>query len=359
MLTVVDDERSGTKVIVCTTTEQEVRADFARLCVLGGDWRARQRGAPWDAASLGSTRALLRPKLALHSNRDCGQLLSQFFHWRHRVRTATVHSPSAHDVLSAWSADPVRMQRAVARVAAAGRVAAPDVGGRARAQRAAFLALERNSALLTCTHFRAGVAKFYADATRARSVLDFSAGWGDRLTGFLASRSVRRVVLIDPRPGSIRACRAQHDFVRTEKLLECHCAGAEVALPTLGSNQFDLVLSSPPYFDLERYGETDEEARGQIRILARTFDEYVRLFLAPVLGEVARVLRPGGLLVLNVADNRRQGVRLCEAAVAVLRTLKLRCAGTAALRKGSGFGSGRKVAAGRAEPVYVFRKVSR
>lgn len=326
-------------------TDDQVRADFERLC-------ARDATTFVDTQRPWNTRFSVPSKRYLYRMLHTGQLLSMRFHWHHRVRTSTLWHPSAHSILQRRLCEPAYLKDADARLQAQGGSAA------AIDARAAFRVIERNSALLTVTHFRATVSKHLCDVYRARDVLDFSAGWGDRLTGFLASASVQSITLIDPRRGSIEGCVAQHSFVHSTKTLHTHQAGAEVVMPTLADQSYDLVVTSPPYLSMEKYGDTSEESEGQIRTRARTMEEYVDLFLRPVITHAARVLRPGGVLALNVDDNVVAGMFLCAPTLALIDGLSdLQFLGTAGLRKGRGFG--KCVAddsAPRAEPIFLAQK---
>jgi len=50
-----------------------------------------------------------------------------------------------------------------------------------------------------CSQFKPNVAKAIYDMFKAETILDFSAGWGDRLAGFYASDYGKHYVGIDPR----------------------------------------------------------------------------------------------------------------------------------------------------------------
>jgi site-specific DNA-methyltransferase (adenine-specific) len=67
-------------------------------------------------------------------------------------------------------------------------------------------------------------------------------------------------------------------------------------LRTLPKNSIDTVVTSPPYFLLRRYDAGD----GEIGI-EETVTDYVRRLVA-VLDELARVLKPGGSVWLNLSD---------------------------------------------------------
>lgn len=328
-------------------SDDVVRRDFAKLEMLSADEMVEVQ-TEWEARSGCPTPN----KLHLFRSRRAGQLLSERMHWRDRVRTSTVWWKSGQEVLDRWNTDPEFLRRASERIerVTANRKFTP--------RELVYDTIRSNSALLTVTHFRATVSKYFADRSGARTVLDFSAGWGDRLTGFLASKAVETIHLVDPRPGSIRGCREQHAFVGSSKELHLHNGPAEDVLPTLPSESIDLVVSSPPYFNVESYGHTPEEAKGQIRLRVATFQEYVDVFLRPVLEHSARLLRHGGTLAINLDDNVRLKTFVCQSALDVAATIpSLSFLGTAGLRKGTGFGQGaRSGERGQAEPIYLWRK---
>ena len=328
-------------------SDERVRADFERLRTLQADDMV-DHDVEWDV----TTGCPTPNKLLLFRSVRAGQLLSERMHWPDRVRTSTVWWRSGQEVLERWRKDPEFLRRASERVERATR------NRRFTPTELAYDTVRSNSALLTVTHFRATVSKFLADASGARCVLDFSAGWGDRLTGFLASPSVETIHLIDPRPGSIEGCKRQHAFVDSTKRLVVHQAPAEDVLPTLPDDSVDLIVSSPPYLNTENYGHSPQEAEGQIRLRAQTVDEYVRIFLRPVIENCARLLRAGGTLAINLDDNVRLRTRVCEAALDVASGVPgLVFLGTAGLRKGTGFGQGsRSGPSGKAEPVYLWRR---
>ena len=202
------------------------------------------------------------------------------------------------------------------------------------------------------------MSKYLCDIEKANKVLDFSAGWGDRLTGFLASSHVKEIHLIDPRSGSMDACLDQYNFIESTKKLYLHQAPAEEELVHFPSCTLDLIVSSPPYFNLEKYGETDIESKGQIRLRVSDVGGYVDCFLRPVLIHCARILKQGGLLALNLDDNVRLRMFICRHALEIASEIpSLSFIGTAGIRKGTGFGASTKDRTkSKAEPVYMWRK---
>jgi hypothetical protein len=334
-------------------SDEDVRNDFLALAKVEWEDTLFHESRQWILRTPG-----IAPKKGpIFRTLFTGQLLSERFHWPHRVRTATIHHASGETVLRRWAEQPKLLSRTRERFSKRKSM------GNDR-ETLDFRTVQMNSALLTLTHFRATVSKCLCDREEAESVLDFSAGWGDRLTGFLASPSVRSITLVDPRHGSISACRKQFEFVKritpgVSKTLRTHQKGAEDVLRTLASKSVDLIVTSPPYFDLELYGEEENDAKGQIGKAVSSNQEYLKHFLLPVVDQCARLLRPGGLLALNVDDNPKAGVFLCKPLLShVASHPSLSLESTWGLRKGRGFGKGveQDGSGTRVEPVYMIRK---
>jgi SAM-dependent methyltransferase len=207
-------------------------------------------------------------------------------------------------------------------------------------------------------HHRIRIANFRPTAAKAivhhfsgpnARVLDFSAGFGGRLLGSMSLR--RHYVGVDPASGQARGLRRMITTFSTiaPGTAEVYQACAEDFLPAMRRGSVDLVFSSPPYFDLERY---NNEHTQSFKRYPR-YGEWRDNFLAVVIRETRRVLRRGGYFVLNVADTPRfpiatDALRMAERDLTFVRTLRLVMNAAPTAR-----------AAGRLyrhEPVFVFRK---
>ena len=115
----------------------------------------------------------------------------------------------------------------------------------------------------------------------------------------------------------------------------------------------DLIFTSPPYFDLERY--SDETTQSSFRF--PSLSEWLEGFVFQTLRRSVRCLKPGGHLALNVADNPTYGVEIIEPVIEFVRTeLGFQLKQVAPMLLSSKPGRDReRVGWGRkAEPILVF-----
>jgi hypothetical protein len=270
-----------------------------------------------------------------------GQLLAEYFHWqsRHQTQTNKSSDNSAFAIARGWTRSQL--------LKAFDRDQKHQKERSLSEEQKLYEAVRRNSAVQSFTHFRASVSKYFCDSEKARKVLDSSAGLGDRLSGFLASASVQEIVLIDPRTKAREGYDKQHALVSHCTKLRTYTAPAQTALLELAAKEkgtFDLAITSPPYFDKERYGSGEGDSDGQCWREFDTLDAWLSGFLFVLLDEQAELLRSGGLMVLNL-DNV-DGKELCQPALDhANKRGDLVFEGTAGLAK-----------TGRCEPLYLWRK---
>lgn len=195
-----------------------------------------------------------------------------------------------------------------------------------------------------CTQFKpsfvVAVGRILQNVTR---VLDFSAGWGDRLTGFLAL-GVQRYAAFDPniklKPG--------HDEIQQvlgtgTKVTIDYVPFEDAVLPP--GETFDLIFTSPPFFTFEFYeGENTSTERYP------EFNRWAVDFLFVALCKAWTVLDEGGHMCIYIEDSR--GVVITEAmCLFVLAALP------GSKTRGVIY-SYAKESSGRPRPLWVFQKVS-
>ena len=112
-----------------------------------------------------------------------------------------------------------------------------------------------------CSQFKPNVAKAMYDLFKVKNVMDFSMGWGDRLAGFYASMNTELYVGVDPRKENHPIYREQADYYdglltmfESEKQVRFICEAAEDFYFDGYEDTFDIIFTSPPYFNIERYG---------------------------------------------------------------------------------------------------------
>lgn len=146
------------------------------------------------------------------------------------------------------------------------------------------------------SQFRPSAAKAIYDHFKAENVLDFSSGWGDRLSGAMASDYVKSYTGIDPNKNLIENYNKQIEIFGNKKI-EMIPEPAEDAIKNL-NNEFDLIFTSPPYFIVERYSKDASQSWQRYKKL----DKWLSGFLFPVLEESWKRLKSGGHIAINISD---------------------------------------------------------
>lgn len=178
----------------------------------------------------------------------------------------------------------------------------------------------------TCSQFRPEVAKFCYIKSDAKNVLDLSSGWGDRLAGFFGTPNAEVYVGCDPNPDVYEIYKEQclayekflgHDAVLIEKENHFICKGSKKViiynLPaedvdwTQYYNYFDVMMTSPPYFALEKYGDKGADSSGQSWVRYPGFEIWRDNFLYPLIDKVLPTIKPTGYFMLNIIEPKTGG----------------------------------------------------
>ena len=156
-----------------------------------------------------------------------------------------------------------------------------------------------------CSQFKPNVAKSIYDMFKAENILDFSMGWGDRLAGFYASDYGKHYVGIDPRKENHPIYKEQSEFYEKhlgffehERKSEFHCSPAEEFDFSQYDNYFDLVFTSPPYFNVERYSYDDTQSW----VRYKSIEDWNTDFLQKTLKNLWSSIKTGGYLLVNISD---------------------------------------------------------
>ena len=156
-----------------------------------------------------------------------------------------------------------------------------------------------------CSQFKPNVAKAMYDFFKSKNVMDFSMGWGDRLAGFYASQNTELYVGLDPRKENHPIYNQQAEYYNshltmfeTQKKTEFHCSPAEEFDFDRYKDTFDIIFTSPPYFNVERYGHDDTQSW----VRYKDIDGWNTQFLQKSLDNMIPTLRSGGKLCVNISD---------------------------------------------------------
>jgi len=149
-----------------------------------------------------------------------------------------------------------------------------------------------------CSTFRPKTMKFFIDKFKARKILDVSSGWGDRLLGAMAS-DIDCYHGFDPnsclQPGYNKMINFFKDYV-VNKNAEFIIKELPFEKAELKDNYYDLVMTSPPYFDIEIYADDPSQSVQKNKNERYWYDNYLTVWLNICLN----ALQVNGILALNI-----------------------------------------------------------
>ena len=155
------------------------------------------------------------------------------------------------------------------------------------------------------SQFKPSIAKAFYDYFGSVNVLDFSAGWGDRLAGFYCGETTKSYVGIDPNTlnhpnyqRQVEFYKKHQTFFEEEKKVDLICEPAEDVDYSKYENHFDTIFTSPPYFNVEKY--SDEDTQSYVRY--RNIDSWNKNFLHKAIAKMIPTLKKDGILAVNIAD---------------------------------------------------------
>lgn len=152
-----------------------------------------------------------------------------------------------------------------------------------------------------CSNFNTTIVVSLLKLFKPKHWLDFSAGWGDRLIGAIAYGKCKYTG-VDP---SECMNPNYHNMIKTlvpkkkrqnYKIIQ---SGFEtLTTKEIPNTTYDLIFTSPPFFDLEVYEKKDKQSIHQFNSLQKWLDG----FLYPTLKMCYRALEVNGTLALYISD---------------------------------------------------------
>lgn len=133
-------------------------------------------------------------------------------------------------------------------------------------------------------------------------VLDPCHGWGGRVIGFLAADIEGcHYVGYDPSTRTHAGLVKLIDFLsqaQSRATAEVHLSAYEDA--KLEANSFDFALTSPPYFDTEKYSRDE----GDSAMRYATIEKWIKGFYKPLIVKTMSALKSDCSFILNVGTNK-------------------------------------------------------
>lgn len=149
-----------------------------------------------------------------------------------------------------------------------------------------------------CTQFKASLVVSIIDIFNSKKMLDFSAGWGDRLIGAIASDI--SYTGIDP---NINLKRGHDEIIKdfgNSNLHKVIYQPSQQVDFSLLDRDYDLIYTSPPFFDLESYSNDKTQSMETYPI----YEEWLVYFLFNTIKKVWSCLKESGYMILYIGDSK-------------------------------------------------------
>ena len=150
----------------------------------------------------------------------------------------------------------------------------------------------------TVSNFRPSVARYIYDKYGGNKVFDSCMGFGGRLIGAISSPKVKHYEGCDPNTKTFDGLNKMAKNLQDTTKVVLNNIGVEEYEP---KDKFDLVFTSPPYFDTEKYSE--EETQSYLKF--PTYEKWLNGFLRKLVENSIDLLNKGGYFIINIANTKR------------------------------------------------------
>lgn len=151
-----------------------------------------------------------------------------------------------------------------------------------------------NFGLAKSTMYRPQMAKMVVTNLKGNRVFDPCAGWGGRLLGSLAA-GVDEYIAFEPNTETYEGLLRMVKFLGLENRVTLYKDSA-LNMDKYNIRNIDIVLTSPPYFDLEVYSHEDTQSI----VGCSSYQVWVDKFLNPLVNGALQTLKPTGWSCWNV-----------------------------------------------------------
>jgi len=151
--------------------------------------------------------------------------------------------------------------------------------------------------LVKNTMYRPQMSKMICDKYQPSIVLDPCAGWGGRMLGAVASGA--KYIAFEPNTKTYDNLNRMAKFLQIEDQVTLICDDA-LQMSKYDIPKVDLVITSPPYFDIEVYSKESTQSINQ----HKTYDDWSEQFLKPLIKLCTDKLNANGVSCWNVGKVR-------------------------------------------------------
>lgn len=148
-----------------------------------------------------------------------------------------------------------------------------------------------------CTTFRPAILFALIRIFGAKTMLDPSSGWGDRLFAALAA-GLDFYIGVDPNTALIKGYNKMIElFDPNRERARMVCSGFEdFTMDRMPIQKVDLVFTSPAYFTIEKYSNEATQSINKFR----NEKEWTENFLLVMFDKAVEYTRSGGIIALNI-----------------------------------------------------------
>ena len=124
------------------------------------------------------------------------------------------------------------------------------------------------------------------------SILDFTMGWGGRLVGACAL-DIPNYIGIDSNSNLREPYNKMTEFLKKNSKTNVKLYFQDALTVDYSKLNYDLVLTSPPYYNIEKYGTHGNDKN-------KTKEQWEKEFYIPIFERTFKYLKKGGYYCLNI-----------------------------------------------------------
>ena len=158
-----------------------------------------------------------------------------------------------------------------------------------------------------CTTFCGTIICVFIKLFKSKRILDFSSGWGDRLFATMTyDNKIKSYYGIDPNK---KLHTGYKNMIKTfvpkfsQQKYNMICGCAEETIKNI-DEEFDLVFTSPPYFNLEKYSDDSSQSINKFP----KFEDWYNKFLLESITQAFDKLVDHGILAININNTKDHNI---------------------------------------------------